>query len=42
MDGLLELLVVEDGSDLAVAVLGPEGSCDLHPGLTNILPRGKV
>ena len=35
---LLELLVVEDGPHLAVAVAGPEGGGDLYLGLTDIRP----
>ena len=38
MDGLLELLVVEDGPHLAVAVAGPVGSDDLDCCATDILP----
>ena len=30
VDGLVELLVVEDGPHLAVAVAGPEGCCDFN------------
>ena len=35
---LLELLVVEDGPHLAVAVAGPEGGGHLYLGLTDIRP----
>ena len=35
---LLELLVVEDGPHLAVAVAGPEGGGYLYLGLTDIRP----
>ena len=38
MNSLLELLVVEDGPELAVTVLGPEGCRDLHLGLTDVFP----
>ena len=40
VDGLLELLVVEDGPELAVTVLCPVGSVDLHPGLADVLLVG--
>ena len=39
MDGLLKLLVVEDGPDLAVAVTGPEWGVDLDLGLADIRPE---
>ena len=39
MDGLLELLVVDDGSDLALAVGGPERGGHLDPGLASVHPR---
>ena len=38
MDGLLKLLVVDDGPHLAVAVAGPEGGDHLYRGLTHVLP----
>ena len=38
VDGLLELLVVEDGPHLAVAVAGPVRGHDLYGGSTHILP----
>ena len=39
VDGLLELLVVEDGPDLPVAVAGPERSVDLNLGLAHVRPE---
>jgi len=36
VDGLLELLVVEDGPDLPVAVAGPERCVNLNLGLTDV------
>jgi hypothetical protein len=39
MDGLLELLVVEDGPDLAVAIGAPERCYYLHLGLAHVNPE---
>ena len=41
VDGLLELLVVEDGPHLAVAVARPKGGDHINSGLTHIL-SGKL
>ena len=38
VDCLLELLVVEDGPDLAIAVAGPVGLHDLHLGVAHVRP----
>ena len=40
VDGLLELLVVEDGPDLPVTVLGPVRSGDLYSRLADVLLGG--
>ena len=39
MDGLLELLVVEDGPHLPVAVGAPEGGHYLHLGVAHVHPE---
>ena len=41
VDGLLELLVVEDGPHLAVAVAGPVRCDDLYGGATHVLSAVK-
>ena len=41
VDGLLELLVVEDGPHLAVAVAGPVRCDDLYVGATHVLSAVK-
>ena len=41
MDGLLELLVVEDGPHLAVAVAGPVRCDDLNGGAAHVLSEVK-
>ena len=41
VDGLLELLVVEDGPNLAVAVAGPVRGDDLNGGATHVLSEVK-
>ena len=41
VDCLLELLVVDDGADLTLAVRSPVRSCHLHPGLASVNPESK-
>ena len=41
VDGLLKLLVVEDGPHLAVAVAGPVRCDDLYGGATHVLSAVK-
>ena len=38
MNGLFELVVVENGANLAVAVAGPVGLHDLHLGIAHVRP----
>ena len=38
VNGLFELVVVEDGANLAVAVAGPVGLHDLHLGVAHVRP----
>ena len=42
MDGLLEVLVVDDGPDLAVVVGGPERGGHVGAGLTGVDPGKSV